>query len=97
MQMAVFSFISDIQAGFSMTDRPRYRSWKKAYGGDPDTAVLHDLHKRATKLEQLVWALSEAISRLESRPQLVMASPVPINAVRDERIGGSEIPPPPRD
>ncbi len=42
-----------------MTDRPKYRSWKRAYGGDPDTAVLHDLHKRVTKLERAHWDLEQ--------------------------------------
>jgi len=80
-----------------MTDRPRYRSWKKAYGGDPDTAVLHDLHKRCTKLEQALWSALQLIRSLEERPQLIMANPAPINTARDGRIGGSEIPPPPKD
>ncbi len=80
-----------------MTDRPRYRSWKKAYGGDPDTAVLHDLHKRLTKVERLLWDTRDLLRRLEERPQLIMASPVPINAAREQRIGGDETPPPPED
>ncbi len=33
-----------------MSSRP-YRNFRKAYGGDPDTAVLRDLHKRLTKVE----------------------------------------------
>lgn len=31
---------------------PRYRSFRKAYGGDPDTSILRDLHKRLTRTEQ---------------------------------------------
>ncbi len=31
---------------------PRYRSFRKAYGGDPDSSILRDLHKRVTELER---------------------------------------------
>ncbi len=87
----------DIRGGILTTDRPRYRSWKKAYGGDPDTAVLHDLHKRATRLELDLWSLTQRVEALEKRPQVILSSPVQKNLARDERIGGSEIPPPPKD
>lgn len=30
---------------------PRFRSWTKAYGGDPDSTILRDLHRRLMKVE----------------------------------------------
>ena len=79
-----------------MTNRPRYRNFQKAYGGDPDTAVLRDLHKRLTKLEGLLWDLSIMVISQKAVIQ-VMVSPESINVAREKRIGGSEIPPPPQD
>lgn len=81
-----------------MTNRPRYTNFRKAYGGDPDSAVLRDLHKRTTKLEGLLWEAQQQIAALLARPtQLVFSAPVPINAVREGRIGGDQTPPPPKD
>ncbi len=30
---------------------PAYRSFKKDYGGDPDSTILRDLHRRLMKVE----------------------------------------------
>ncbi len=30
---------------------PRYRSYEKAYGGDPDSSIVKDLHRRLMKVE----------------------------------------------
>ncbi len=76
----------------------KFRSFKRAYGGDPDSSVLKDLHRRLMRVEIDLARAEAAILLLRDRPQLVMASPVQINAARDKGvIGGSEIPPPPKD
>ncbi len=81
-----------------MNDTPRYRSFKRAYGGDPDTAVLHDLHKRVMRLEIDLANARALIRRLNDvRIELVMAAPESINVMRSERVGGDETPPPPKD
>ena len=33
-----------------MSERP-YRGFRKTYGGDPDRAIMNDLHKRLMKVE----------------------------------------------
>ncbi len=40
----------DTRGDILTTSRP-YRNFRKAYGGDPDTAILRDLHKRLTRVE----------------------------------------------
>ena len=83
-----------------MTDRPRYRNFRKAYGGDPDSAVLRDLHKRLTKAEGLLWEAQQQIAAILAEPaQMVfVSSPVQKNAAREEGVfGGGETPPPPKD
>ncbi len=75
-----------------MSDRPRYRSWKKAYGGDPDTAVLHDLHKRMTRVELNHWELLLEVRRLQARFDQFMnlfqppPPPAPINVATDHGL-----------
>lgn len=31
---------------------PKYRSFRRTYGGDPDSTILRDLHQRITRLER---------------------------------------------
>ncbi len=76
---------------------PQYRSFTKQYGGDPDSTVLVDLHKRQTRTEENVYRLLLELRALAERPQFIVAQPVPKSADREGRIGGSEIPPPPKD
>ncbi len=61
---------------------PRYRSFKKDYGGDPDSTILRDLHRRLMKLEiafdrahKGLVALDEDVAsvHLKLRQLLVMA------------------------
>ncbi len=42
---------------------PVYRSWKKAYGGDPDSNILRDLHRRLMKIE-IAYSKSEDLIRV---------------------------------
>lgn len=73
-----------------MTDRPRYRNFRKAYGGDPDSSVLRDLHKRLTKVESLLWEAQQQVTALLAEPrQLVFtATPPPDvkNVARDHGL-----------
>ncbi len=82
-----------------MNDTPKYRSFRKAYGGDPDSAVLNDLHKRVMRLEIDLHNALALIRRLEDRPQItVSAVPVLKNTAREmEALGGDYTPPPPKD
>lgn len=74
---------------------PRYRSFQKAYGGDPDTAVLRDLHKRVMRLEIDIAQLTELLGQhVERVVNIVMASPVHVNAAREEGVSGGGLPPP---
>ncbi len=50
---------------------PRYRSWKKAYGGDPDSSILRDLHRRLMKVE---IALDRAVARVGDQEDLLVAA-----------------------
>ncbi len=74
----------------------KYRSFKKAYGGDPDSSILQDLHKRVMRLEIDRIHDREIIRALQAfRDRFLL--PEHKNIARDERVGGSEIPPPPQD
>lgn len=48
---------------------PVYRSFRRAYGGDPDSSVLRDLHKRLMRTEidlsNAEAAIVEILARLE--------------------------------
>ena len=53
-----------------------FRNFRRAYGGDPDSAVLRDLHKRLMKIELLVSSLEEVINGWEVfRKSLLMPDP----------------------
>ncbi len=67
---------------------PRYRSFQKAYGGDPDSAVLKDLHKRVMRLE---IDLASVLNRVKDNTVKVawLAPPPPpeqINVAKDHGL-----------
>lgn len=75
--------------------QPRYRSFRKAYGGDPDSAILRDLHKRLTRVEldlalanSRVEALMEHDARCAHRWKLLLAEDEGVLALapRDEDL-----------
>lgn len=46
--------------------KPKYRNFRRQYGGDPDTSILRDLHKRMTSLEATVWQVIEIQEGLQT-------------------------------
>lgn len=42
-----------------MSRPPVYRNFRKAYGGDPDSQILRDLHRRLTAVELAFWGHTE--------------------------------------
>ncbi len=52
---------------------PQFRSFKRTYGGDPDTSVLRDLHKRVMRLEMDSDREHVKLDRLASDIGIIMA------------------------
>ncbi len=51
---------------------PRFTSFRKSYGGDPDSAILRDLHKRLMKVEIALNRAKADISELTEESAMVL-------------------------
>lgn len=77
-----------------MSLRP-YRGFRKAYGGDPDRAIVQDLHKRLMKVEIELDRLRSTNMDLQDAHATVLQRLKYVLVAAGGTVGGD--PPPPRD
>ncbi len=77
---------------------PSFRSWKRAYGGDPDSTILRDLHRRLMKVEiaqaRLIEQTVDLLSSVEEVHRRLHYVLVAAGGTVGT-IGGDPPPPPP--
>ncbi len=80
----------------AVSDRtPRYRSFKKDYGGDPDSTILKDLHRRLMKIEIAFAKLERMLVIIENDQIEVKRRLHYVLVAAGGTVGGD--PPPPAD